>query len=83
MFQKKKFLLSIVYPLWFVQNDDLHCDLRMNTVSEEIKKHATMHKNRLLKHGNPEMLSLIKNTEDMRRLKQTRQFDINGQKLCV
>lgn len=75
---QNKALRSMANAPWFVRNDDLHRDLRISTVTEEIQRYAIMHRNRLTRHENPEMLGLLDNAEDMRRLKRTRPLDICG-----
>jgi hypothetical protein len=44
-------------------NADLHWDLQMETVTNEIGKFAKKHEERLLKHLNVEAFQLFDNTE--------------------
>lgn len=78
MIQKfqNKVLRNIVNAPWYIRNDDLHRDLRMETVSEEITRYAAKHEERLHRHVNIEMLQLLDNSETVRRLDRTKPFDL-------
>ena len=42
-------------PPWYIRNCDLHRDLHLETVREEIKKYAIRHHQRLHNHESQEM----------------------------
>ena len=52
---QNKVLRSIVNAPWYIRNCDLHRDLHLDTVTEEIKKYAIRHHQRLHNHENQEM----------------------------
>lgn len=72
---QNKVLRSIVNAPWYVRNSDLHRDLRMNTVSEEISIAATKHDARLRLHVNPEAINL-NDPSTRRRLNRTKPYDL-------
>jgi hypothetical protein len=49
-------LRGIVNSPWYIRNEDLHRDLGMDYVDEEIQKYARNHEGRLLQHENIEAL---------------------------
>ena len=49
---QNKVLRGIVKAPWYIRNDDLHRDLNMQTVHEEIKKRAIIHGQRISQHAN-------------------------------
>jgi hypothetical protein len=69
-------LRNIVNAPWYVRNSDIHRDLRVATVKEEISKYAAKHKDRLQRHQNPEALQLLNNENHLRRLKRKKPFDL-------
>lgn len=73
---QNKVLRSICNAPWYARNDDIHRDLGVPTVVEEIKLHATKHKKRLATHSNVEVLPLLRTCQDQRRLKRTKPCDL-------
>ena len=73
---QNKVLRSIVNAPWYIRNSDLHRDLHIPTVKEEIKKFAGKHEARLHLHVNAEALQLLDNQNQVRRLKRTKPFDL-------
>jgi len=73
---QNKVLRNIVKAPWYIRNDDIHRDLGIPTVEEEIKKTAVRHKQRLAHHINPEILQLLDHQPEVRRLKRKRPFDL-------
>lgn len=73
---QNKVLRSIVNAPWYIRNDDLHRDLKIETVSEVVKNFATKHEQRLHKHMNPEALRLLDNSNVIRRLDRTKPLDL-------
>lgn len=73
---QNKVLRSIVNAPWYCRNDDIHRDLKMNTVFEEIAKHANKHKQRLDQHVNPEIQIMLNNPIITRRLNRNKPSDL-------
>lgn len=68
---QNKVLRGIVNAPWFIRNHDLHRDLQVNFVADEMKKFATNHNRRLQSHENTEMASLL-GEFNVRRLKRVK-----------
>ena len=66
---QNKVLRNIVDAPWYIRNADLHRDLKMGTVTAEIKRFARKHEERLLHHENVEAIQLLDKNELLRRLK--------------
>lgn len=64
-------LRGIVNAPWYIRNNDLHRDLQLNLVSDEIKKIANKHNQRLELHTNSEMIGLLV-PHNLRRLKRVK-----------
>jgi hypothetical protein len=73
---QNKVLRNTVDAPWYVRNADLHRDLKMDTVTAEIRRYATKHEERLLHHANVEAIQLLDNSELLRRLKRTKPFEL-------
>jgi endonuclease/exonuclease/phosphatase family metal-dependent hydrolase len=69
-------LRNIVNAPWYVRNSDLHRDLQVPTVKDEIKKYAGKHEARLHRHTNSEVLQLLNNENQTRRLKRRKPSDL-------
>ena len=67
-FQNKVFRNIFDAP-WYIRNADLHRDLQMEMVTNEIDRFAKEHEERLLHHVNVEAIQLVDNSELVRRLK--------------
>jgi hypothetical protein len=65
-----KVLSNIVDAPWYIRNADLHRDLQMEMVTNEIGKFAKKHEERLLHHVNLEAIQLLDNSELVQRLKK-------------
>ncbi|KMQ85847.1 hypothetical protein RF55_15365 [Lasius niger] len=72
---QNRVLRNIVAALWYSRNCDIHRDLQVNTVADEIKKFARKH-DRLSQHVNVEAAQLLDNRELVRRLKRTKPFEL-------
>lgn len=56
--------------------DDLHRDLEIPTVIEEIKRCVGRHRNRLRGHDRDEALQLLDDVKIRRRFKRTKPFEL-------
>ena len=72
---QNKMLRNIVDAPWYVRNADLHRDLKMGTVTAEIKRLARKHEERLPHYENVKAIHLLDNSELLRRLKRTKPFE--------
>ena len=61
---------------WYVRNAEFHRDLKMETVTAEIKRFVRKHEEGLLHHGNVEAIKLLDNSELLLRLKRTEPFEL-------
>lgn len=73
---QNKVLRDIVNAPWYIRNDDLHKDLKMDTVAKVTQKYAEAHEHRLHHHVNVEAIQLLDNTDKLRRLKRTKPFEL-------
>ncbi|KAF6198264.1 hypothetical protein GE061_008011 [Apolygus lucorum] len=73
---QNKLLRSIVGAPWYMRNDDIHRDLKIETVNETTVKYARKHEHRLHKHENLEMLNVLDNDGELRRLKRNKPLDL-------
>lgn len=64
---QNKVLRNIVNAPWYVRNSDLHRDLKIPTVNEEIGKYARKHRERLSQHINAEASQLLTSQHNVRR----------------
>ena len=60
----------IVDAPWYIRNTNLHRDLQMEMVTNEIGKFAKKHEERLLHHVNFEVIQVLNDSELVRRLKK-------------
>ena len=67
---QNKVLRNIIDAPWYIINADLHRDLQMETVTNEIGKFAKKHEERFLHYVNVEGIKLLDNSELERRLKK-------------
>ena len=72
---QNKVLRGIINAPWYIRNDDIHRDLKMELVSEEIKISARKHEHRL-HHSNIDVLRLLDNANMLRRLNRTKPMDL-------
>lgn len=73
---QNKVLRGIVNAPWYIRNDDLHRDLRIEFVNKVIQKFAEAHEQRLHHHVNVEAIQLLDNTDLVRRLKRKKPFEL-------
>lgn len=72
----KKVLGCIVNAPWYARISDIHTDLKIDTVEEEIKKHARRHQQGLEGHPNAKILRMFDEPTPYRRLKRTKPADL-------
>lgn len=65
---QNKVIRNVVNAPWYVRNSDIHRDLKIAFVNEEIRKHARKHTERLTQHVNIEASQIIRNQTSIRRL---------------
>ncbi|KAI8115889.1 putative RNA-directed DNA polymerase from transposon X-element [Lucilia cuprina] len=73
---QNKILRTILNAPWYVRNSDIHRDLNMNTVTEEIIMKAEQHRRKLILHPNEEIASLLRTTNVVRRLNRCQPHDL-------
>lgn len=73
---QNKVLRDIVNAPWYVRNDDIHRDLKVDVVAKVVRKHAEAHDHRLHHHVNIEAIQLLDNTNIVRRLRRTKPFEL-------
>ena len=73
---QNKVLRNIVNAPWYCRNSDIHRDLGIPTVAEEVKACAAKHETRLHDHVNVEALQLLDSSRIVRRLKRTKPQDL-------
>lgn len=73
---QNKVLREMVNAPWYIRNADIHRDLGIQTVKEEIKRFAKKHVERLHLHENAEILQLLENQDTFRRLKRTKPLEL-------
>ena len=61
---------------WYVRNADIHRDLGIPTIKEQLKRFAKKHEERLHLHENAEVLQLLDNQHVFQRLKRTKPFEL-------
>lgn len=65
---QNKVLRNVVIASWFVRNADLHRDLEIEFVTNEIKRYSPKHEVRLHEHDNVVTTKLLDNTDMVRML---------------
>lgn len=73
---QNKILRSIVNAPWYIRNDDIHKDLKIAPIAEEIQRFARKHEERLHQHQNVEMLQILDNSQQVRRLNRVKPFEL-------
>jgi hypothetical protein len=73
---QNKVLKCIVKAPWYIRNNDLHQDLRIETVTDIITKLANSHKKRFQNHINNEVSRLLSVQNIPRRLKRKKPFNL-------
>lgn len=72
---QNKILRDIVKAPWYIRNSDIHRDLKISTVREEIQQVADNYEKRLHHHKNPEIPKLME-ANITRRLNRYKPFDL-------
>lgn len=80
---QNKVLRNIVNAPWYIRNDNLHRDLEIKLVSEEIRSCSVNYGQRIRQHENEEIQRMLSENEDdnnnnTRRLKRTRPLDLSN-----
>ena len=70
---QNKAIRNIVDAPWYIRNTDLHKDLQMKMVTNEIGKLSKKPEERFLHHVNVEASHLLCNSELVRRLKRKKE----------
>lgn len=73
---QNKVIRNIVKAPWYVRNRDLHRDLKIPYVEDEIRKLANKHVERLSQHTNEYASRLLNNQSIRRRLNRNIPFDL-------
>lgn len=73
---QNKVLRNTVNPPWYIQNEDLHRDLQIETVAGKIKKMARKHEVQLHDHLNIEAIQVLDNSEVIWRLKRRKSLNL-------
>lgn len=73
---QNKILRMITDAYRYVTNEELHNDLAIKWVNEVIQDYALKHEKRLLCHTNVEAIQLLDNSQDLRRLKRTKPYEL-------
>jgi hypothetical protein len=73
---QNKVLRNIVNTPSYVRTNDLHRDLEVEVVSNEIQRFAQKHKERLHHHENVEAIQLLYNMDIVRRLQRNKPFEL-------
>lgn len=73
---QNKVLRNIVNAPWYIRNDNIHKDLEMVTINNEIINYARCHEKRLHQHVNVEAIQLLDTTNIVRRLKRLKPFEL-------
>lgn len=73
---QSKTLRCITNAPWYVSNKSIHKDLKMNTIREEINLYSTRYLERLSNHPNLLAISLLDDSNEVRRLKRLHILDL-------
>ena len=66
----------MVNSTWYIRNNDLHRDLKVDVVTSEIQKFAQKHEGGIHHHENVESLQLPDNMVIVRRLQRRKPFEL-------
>ena len=61
---------------WYIRNNDLHRDLKVDVVSRKIQRFAQKHEGRLHRHENAQAIQLLDNTCIVCRLQRKKPFEL-------
>lgn len=73
---QSKTLRSLVNAPWFMTNLNIHKDLNIPTVHEEIRKYSTNYLSRLSNHPNVLAITLLDDSDETKRLKRLHILDL-------
>lgn len=73
---QSKTLRLITNAPWFITNDNIHKDLQISKVKDEINKHTKKYLDRLSNHINPLAVCLLDDSEEINRLKRYHILDL-------
>lgn len=73
---QNKYMRTITKAPWYVTNEQLRADLRLDPVSTVISKKAKQYVKRLQSHPNTKAIMLLDNTHDTRRLQRIHPLDL-------
>ena len=73
---QSKTIRSIINAPWYITNVNIHKDLEMPTVKEEIKKFSERYLQRLSNHSNILAINLLDDSEELQRLKRFHVLDL-------
>lgn len=73
---QSKILRQITNAPWFVRNSTIHNDLKTPFVKEEIKRYSTNYLDRISNHSNLLAITLLDDTDEIRRLKRPHILDL-------
>lgn len=73
---QNKILRTMVNAPWFIRNNDLHRDLGVKTIAEEIHINAQKHVLKLQSHINSDLNNIVSNYSSTRRLQRTLPLDL-------
>ena len=77
---QNKVLRGIVNAPWYIRNDNLHRDLQMEYVSEEIKNYANKHIQRIYQHQNADIRRMFDTNNVVRRLQRQKPLELGSSK---
>ena len=72
---QNKFLRAAVHAYHYTRDEDIHRDLKINSVDKVIQEIASRHEKRLHRHVSTLALQLLANSDDTRRLKRLKPYD--------
>lgn len=76
---QSKILRTIVNAPWYITNEDIHRDLKIPSIKDEIKKHSRNHQIKISNHLNNEIRNLPhQEANTRRRLKRLRPVDLQS-----
>lgn len=73
---QNKCLRQIVGSYRYTPNEDIHSDLKIQTIRGVASTQAARHERRLLNHPNIEAIQLLDNSDEIQRLKRTKPSDL-------
>jgi hypothetical protein len=73
---QNKLIRNVFDAPWYIRNPDLHRNLQVLMVTNEIGKFAKKHEERLLHHVNVEAIQLLDSSELVRRIKRKKPFGL-------